>query len=342
MHKIILSLIFFICLSVAKSQEYKLEKLQKGREVSFRGLSIPNDSVAWVSGTKGTVIKTTDGGKNWVWLTAKGYEDYDFRSITAFSDKKAIMVNAGSPAVILLTEDGGDSWEKVHSYDIKEIFYDGIAFWDEKRGIVFGDPIEGKLQLLSTEDGGHTWLNISDDANVHMKTGEAAFAASGTGIRAVGNGLVWIGTGGAQARLLFSYNYGQSWTSYKVPIEQGESTQGIFSLAINGQKQLIAVGGDYKNFRNNNNVIQLSTNGITWHVPKTRLSGFKSCVEFVNDALVVSTGTSGTDLSDDGGQSWKLLDERGFNVVRSSESGKFVLFAGDKGNIYRLVKADQE
>src|SRR5690606_34067004 len=184
---------------------------------------IPNDSVAWITGTKGTIAKTTDGGKNWTWLIAKGYEDFDFRSVVAFSDKKAVMVNAGSPAVILLTEDGGESWEKVHSYDIKEIFYDGMGFWDEKRGIVFGDPIEGKLQLVATEDGGRTWLNISDEANVQMKAGEAGFAASGTSIRTVGNGLVWIGTGGTQARLLFSYNFGQSWTRYKVPSEQGET-----------------------------------------------------------------------------------------------------------------------
>lgn len=341
MNKFILSFIFFIVIGAAKGQQYKLEKLQEGNEVSFRGMSIPNDSVAWITGTKGTIAKTTDGGKNWTWLIAKGYEDFDFRSVVAFSDKKAVMVNAGSPAVILLTEDGGESWEKVHSYDIKEIFYDGMGFWDEKRGIVFGDPIEGKLQLVATEDGGRTWLNISDEANVQMKAGEAGFAASGTSIRTVGNGLVWIGTGGTQARLLFSYNFGQSWTSYKVPIEQGEASQGIFSLAINGQKQLVAIGGDYKNFKNNNNVIQLSGNGITWNAPKTRLSGFKSCVEFINDTLVIATGTSGTDLSMDSGQSWKLMDEKGYNVVRSSESGRFVLLAGDKGSIYRLVEPNK-
>ncbi|WP_166670671.1 YCF48-related protein [Olivibacter sp. XZL3] len=334
----LLSLVILFTVGTLKGQQFKLEMLQEGKDVSFRGMSIPSDSVAWISGTKGTIVKTTDGGENWTWLKTEGYEDFDFRSIVAFSDKKAIIVNAGSPAVILLTEDGGTSWKKVYSYDAKEIFYDGISFWDDKKGIVFGDPIEGKLQLLVTEDGGNTWMNISDDANVQMKDGEAGFAASGSSIRTAGNGLVWIGTGGTQARLLFSYNYGQSWTSYRVPIEQGEESQGIFSLAINDQKQLIAIGGDYKNFRNNNNIIQLSTNGMNWNAPKTRLSGYKSCVDFVDDTFVLATGTSGTDFSVDGGQSWKLLDEKSFHVVRASESGKLVLLAGDKGNIYRMVK----
>jgi len=319
------------------AQSFTLEKLQEGKDVSFRGISIPNDSVAWVSGSKGTLAKTTDGGVNWQWLTVAGYEELDFRSIIAFSAKKAMLVNAGSPAVILLTEDGGTSWQKVYSYDIENIFYNGISFWNEHNGIVFGDPIEGKLQLLTTEDGGKTWLNISDEANVEMKAGEACFAASGTSILTKGDGLVWIGTGGTQARLLFSYNYGKTWTSYKVPIEQGESSQGVFSLAINEQSQLIAVGGDYKNFKNNNNVIQLSSNGMTWTAPKSRLSGYKSCVRYINDKWVVATGTSGTDFSLDSGQTWKSLSEQAFNVAGVSATGKLVLFGGEKGTIYRLV-----
>lgn len=334
-YSILYLFLLILALSV-KGQSFQLEKLQDGRDVSFRGMAVLNDSIAWISGTKGTVVRTVDGGETWQWLTVEGYEDYDFRSISAFSEKKAIIVNAGSPAIILLTENGGDSWKKVYSYDIKEIFYDGIGFWDDKTGLVFGDPIAGKLQLLLTEDGGENWLNISDQANVEMQEGEAGFAASGTSILTAGDGLVWIGTGGKQARVLFSYNYGQAWTSYKVPIEQGEPTQGIFSLAVNEQKQLIAVGGDYKNFRNNNNVIQLSSNGATWVAPKTRISGYKSCVSYLSDSHAIATGTSGTDISTDAGQTWKLLSEQGFNVAKAAKNGKLVLLAGDKGTIYRL------
>ncbi|GAA4797573.1 YCF48-related protein [Olivibacter ginsenosidimutans] len=334
----ILYLSVFVLGFSVEAQTFQLAKVQEGKAVSFRGMAIPNDSVVWISGSAGTIAKTIDGGKNWQWLTAKGYEGLDFRSIVAFSDKKAIVVNAGKPAVILLTEDGGDSWQKVYSYDVEGAFYDGIGFWDEQKGIVFGDPIAGKLQVLSTEDGGKSWNNISDEANVEMKAGEAGFAASGTSIVTKDNGLVWIGTGGSQARLLFSYNYGKSWTSYQVPIEQGESSQGVFSIAINHQNQLIAVGGDYQNFKNNNNVIQLSSNGMTWAAPKSRLSGYKSCVRYINDTCVVATGTSGTDISMDGGQTWKSLSEQAFNVIAVSETGKLIFLAGEKGTIYQLTR----
>ncbi|QNL50046.1 oxidoreductase [Olivibacter sp. SDN3] len=334
--------VFFICLFLAlriptlSAQEFELTKLAEKEGVSFRGISIPTDRVAWISGTNGAIIKTDDGGENWQWLTVDGFEEMDFRSIKAFSKEKAVIVNAGSPAVVLLTTNGGESWERVYSYDHNDVFYDGIDFWDDERGIIFGDPIEGKLQLLITEDGGESWSDQSDQANVKLKKGEAGFAASGTSIRTEEGGLVWIGTGGTQARLLFSFNYGESWNSYKVPIEQGAASQGIFSLAVNGQKQLIAVGGDYEHYKNNNNVIQLSGNGTSWTVPKTRLSGYKSCVEYIDDQVVVATGTSGTDVSIDGGQHWKALSDMAFHVVKASADGKLVLLAGENGKVYRL------
>ena len=39
---------------------------------SFRGLSVVNDDVLWVSGSKGTVGKSIDGGKTWKFIVVKG------------------------------------------------------------------------------------------------------------------------------------------------------------------------------------------------------------------------------------------------------------------------------
>ena len=37
-----------------------------------------------------------------------------------------------------------------------------MDFWsdDEKHGIAFGDPIDGRLTLIKTDDGGDTWHDI--------------------------------------------------------------------------------------------------------------------------------------------------------------------------------------
>ncbi|RYG26334.1 MAG: oxidoreductase, partial [Chitinophagaceae bacterium] len=116
----------------------------------MRGLSVVSNDVAWVSGSAGHIGKTLDGGKTWEWQQPKGYEKLDFRDIEAFDEKNAIAVNAGSPAFIIRTNDGGKSWQEVYKNTDSLIFLDGMDFWDPMHGIIFGDPIKNKMQLLKT------------------------------------------------------------------------------------------------------------------------------------------------------------------------------------------------
>src|ERR1700722_11826249 len=82
-----------------------------GKPTSIRGLSVVDDSIAWLSGSKGTVAITHNGGKTWDWQQVKGFETSDFRDIEAFSDKEAIVMSSGTPALILKTTDGGINWK---------------------------------------------------------------------------------------------------------------------------------------------------------------------------------------------------------------------------------------
>src|SRR6201994_1475728 len=88
-----------------------IEVLQQGKPTSIRGLSVVDDNVAWVSGSKGTIAITTNGGKTWDWQQVKGFENADFRDIEAFSSKEAIIMSSGTPALILKTTDGGQNWK---------------------------------------------------------------------------------------------------------------------------------------------------------------------------------------------------------------------------------------
>lgn len=162
MKKILLSLLLVLPL-ISFAQSFSLKQLATGKNTSMRGLSVLSDSVAWVSGSGGYVGKTLNGGKTWEWMQPKGYEKLDFRDIEAFDKLKAIVVNAGSPAYILKTVDGGKNWTEVYKNTDSAIFLDGMAFWDNQQGIIFGDPIKNKMQLLKTTDGGMTWQDISSN-----------------------------------------------------------------------------------------------------------------------------------------------------------------------------------
>lgn len=317
------------------AQQYQLKPLVTDAKTSMRGLSVVNKKVIWVSGTKGTVGKSVDGGKTWNWMQPKGYEKLDFRDIQAFDQNKAIIVNAGSPAYILSTIDGGKTWRENYKNADSAAFFNGMDFWDGQNGMVFGDPINHQMQLLRTDDGGLTWKNISEQLKQPMQVGEAGFAASGTSIKAIGSGKVWIATGGVVANVYQSTNYGKSWKVFKCPIIQGESSTGVFSIDFFDEKNGVAVGGNYLNDKDNqNNVLLTSNGGKKWKKPIQPVSGYRSGVTFVTKDFLVATGTSGTDISIDGGKRWQRISDLSCNAVKSADG--LTILVGGNGRIYQL------
>ena len=333
------------CLLVAPffcaAQSYTIKPLNESAKTSLRGLSVVSDQVTWVSGSNGSIGKTVDGGKTWTWVKPKGYEKIDFRDIEAFDDKQAVIVGIASPAYILKTTDGGETWTENYKNVDSAIFLDGVSFWDKNRGIIFGDPINDQLQLLKTVDAGKIWQDISANLKTSLAKGEASFAASGTTIKTLPGGKTWIATGGTVSNIYFSPDYGQTWQVFKCPILQGENSTGPFSIDFLNEKIGVNVGGNYvKDKENANNILLTNDGGKTWQKPNTPVLGFRSGVTYLNAKTLVATGTSGTDLSTDGGQNWKHISDKSFNAVQKAKKGKVIVLAGDKGAIYQLDAAN--
>lgn len=319
------------------AQTYCLKSLNENTNTSLRGLSVVSDKITWVSGSNGSVGKTLDGGATWQWIKPKGYEKLDFRDIEAFDDRQAIIVNAGSPAYILKTIDGGTTWTETYKNTDTAIFLDGMGFWDKNKGIIFGDPINNKMQLLKTVDAGKSWVDISEHLKLPLAKGEAGFAASGTTIKTLSGGKVWIATGGMASNIYFSSDYGLNWQVFKCPIWQGENSTGPFSIDFYDAKNGVAVGGNYvKDKDNSNNILLTSDGGKTWQKPISPVLGYRSGVTYINAKTLIATGTSGTDISVDGGKTWKAISNISFNAVQKVKKGRQVLVAGNKGFIYQV------
>jgi photosystem II stability/assembly factor-like uncharacterized protein len=330
-----LVIIFQLLPFLLMGQSYKLEKVEINVTASFRGLSIADNKIAWLSGSQGWVGRSSDGGNSWQFNQVKGFENSDFRALYAFDDQHAIIANAGTPAHILITSDGGANWKSVYNNPHPDAFFDGIDFWDSKNGIIYGDPIDGKMLMLRTADGGLSWTEISGAPS--LEKGEASFAASGTGIRCTNKSQVMIATGGKVSRLWTSNDKGTTWSAITTPMIQGETTTGIFSLLQN-KKALIIVGGDYQkeNLTLNHNFYSLD-GGKNWLAPATPTRGYRECVEPATDKIVLATGPSGTDISYDRGINWQAFsDEKGLHVIRKARKGSLVMLAGGKGQVYRL------
>jgi photosystem II stability/assembly factor-like uncharacterized protein len=323
---------------IAAAQQITLEPINDGTNTSIRGLSVVDDQVAWVSGSNGQVGKTINGGKDWVWTKPMGFETLDFRDIEAFDDQRAVIVNAGSPAFILLTVDGGKNWRQTYVNRDSAVFLDGMDFWNNNQGIIFGDPMKGKLHLMRTQNGGLNWEDISENLKHEMKLGEAGFAASGTTIKTLGKGKVWVATGGAEANIYYSKNYGKKWQKFANPIIQGVNSTGPFSINFYNANKGIVVGGDYlKDKESLNNALYTTNGGKKWNKPKVSVSGYRSAVLYVDENLCIAAGSSGLDSSTDGGINWKNITDINLNAVQKAKSGKLILAAGNKGQIYRVA-----
>lgn len=271
-----------------------------------------------------------DGGLTWKFKQLENFEGVDFRCLYAFDSLQAIVANAGSPAAILKTIDGGKTWKEVYRNNATEIFLDGIDFWNSKEGMIYGDPIDGRMVILRSADGGESWSEMAEESRPKLEKGEASFAASGTGIRCYGDKKVVVATGGVVSRLWISNNKGVDWFPKEIPIVQGKNSTGIFSVAIN-RKQWIVVGGDYlADSLNWKSAFYSGNDGSTWSAPKTTVGGYRSCVEFISGKKWIVVGQGGMDASYDNGMNWKKLsDEKGLHVVRRSRGGKKILAAGN-------------
>lgn len=312
--------------------------LQQGKPTSIRGLSVVNDYVAWVSGSKGHIAITRDGGKTWSWQQVKGFENADFRDIEAFSDKEAVIMSSGTPALILKTADGGTSWQVKYRNSDTTYFFDAMDFANPKHGLVLGDPINNKFVLMETKDGGETWNMFKNQPDA--LPGEAAFAASGTCLRVDDDNSINIVTGGRRSRLLMLIEdkilTPGTWISIDLALVHGKSSQGAFSLANAGGT--VVVGGDYQKDQLTDSVAEYWYSNDehgrgTMVLANKPPSGFQSCVEFIQNNTLVSTGTPGSNITFDGGKTWKKIDDTSYNVCRKAKHGKLVLFAGNAGKI---------
>lgn len=313
---------------------------------SYRGLCAVSDKVVWVSGSRGSVLRTTNGGKTWDTLNPKGYARKDFRDVHAWNAKEAIVMSSGDSAIFLKTKDGGKHWSPVYVNNRKGVFFDDLDFNGDK-GIAVSDPYpwvstlpgEPAFLFVESQDRGENWI-IPDWLEKHpllpLDSTESMFAASGSILKLYTEGLR-LATGGNRPRLIdVSFRYPGLIHQVNVPVKQGAGC-GIYSFCEDDMGNLIAVGGSWQQIQSGDSSAAV-WNGLTAHADtcKTYPGGYRSgvCISS-NGQLAVTTGTNGTDISHDHGKNWKPYSTDGFNVCRFSR--KYLWLAGKASSGIRKI-----
>ncbi|MDP4267364.1 MAG: PKD domain-containing protein [Bacteroidota bacterium] len=163
----------------------------------------------YISGTEGSVFKTTDGGTTWNKLSINVTDEIKHLFFTDSIHGYAISANN-----VFKTNDGGINWT------IQNLFpsiLSSIYFIDGLNGFITAD----KGKIFKTSDAGKTWVSINTPATDNLN--DISFADKVTGCIVGNNGVI-----------LRTTNAGQSWTSNPADTSKAAFTNIHFINSTNG------------------------------------------------------------------------------------------------------------
>jgi len=244
-----------------------------GTTVGLRGIDSVDGTVAWASGTDGTVLRTIDGGAHWTRCAvpdaAKDGATLDFRGVQAFDARTIFVMSSGKGLLSRLykTTDGCKKWKLVFKNPEKNGFWDAIGFPQRHQnpqgqkisgwmdGWLLGDPVEGRFSLFRTANSGKDWYKQKNDSLRADPSKQGAFAASNSSLL-VDSGTPDFGSGGSGGAHLYSQSTitictddclpadillngkDDKWLVQSVPIGHDSESSGIFSIAARSQPRL--------------------------------------------------------------------------------------------------------
>jgi photosystem II stability/assembly factor-like uncharacterized protein len=309
--------VFLLLLLALAADESWWSVQSTGVDSNLRGIAAVvhrSGTVLWVTGSKGTILRSADAGQTWNPVHIAGTENLDFRGVQTFDGKTVYVmsIGAGEQSRIFKSSDGGQHWDTQYTDKRKSFFLDALVCSEATHCFALSDPVDGKFLLLATNDGDH-WKELPRDRMPAALPKEGVFAASNSSLLLYGKSELYFATGGPSARVFHSPDLGQTWDVTDTPVVSGKPSQGIFSIVRAGDT-VVVVGGDYSEpSRKEKTAGYSSDEGKTWHLAEDLPKGFRSSVDTF-DAGFVAVGPNGAETSRDGIH-WLPIDSPELNAV---------------------------
>ena len=300
---------------------------------SILSVCFANRDAGWRVGEHGSIEKTVDGGKTWIYQSKTSSSD-EFVSVD-FVDRYLGWVL--SPSSIFHTSDGGSNWRR-------QYFSNNIPFTPRLNQLFFIDALNGwavgadyasgwRAAILHTSDGGNHWEKQPTerwaelravcfiDQNVGWAVGD-----TGTILSTIDGGAHWNRKGGSTTEQLTAVNFvdphhgwiggeqevlrtedgGVQWhpCTYGQPTQSLHFVDSLNGWAVGGYSWPDAVPGNHvqKSAGITGYVFHSNDGGRTWE-EQFRDRAIIRSVKFVNATVGWAVGSK-VWHTEDGGKNW--------------------------------------
>jgi ELWxxDGT repeat protein len=118
---------------------------------ALNDVDFATDDIVFTVGGNGTILKSTDSGKNWIKINSG--TTVDLAHVQFVTSQVGYILGNYYNDVILKTENGGDNWFPLDLNKQGYYYLDNIYFVNELTGFVIGQ----NGQIFKTSDGGQNW-----------------------------------------------------------------------------------------------------------------------------------------------------------------------------------------
>ncbi len=112
-----------------------------GVTTTLYSVSAVDNNTVWICGAGGKVLRTTNGGTNWV-LTTTPNATLDLYNIWGIDADNALVTGSSSTAYVYKTVNGGANWTQVFSETGG--FTNVIIKISSSKYAILGDPVGGR------------------------------------------------------------------------------------------------------------------------------------------------------------------------------------------------------
>jgi len=309
------SLFFFFCHNAfSQSAWYWNKPLPTGNILNSIHFTSPNTGFA--AGSLGTIIKTTNAGKNWFPLSSGTSKDL----FEIFSISDNIVFAVGAYGIILKSENGGDSWiekQNLYPHQLHDIF-----FINKNTGYAAG--LGGTV--LKTTDAGEVWLR-------QLRNNNSSFFC-------ISFFNAYVGIAAGYQSIFLTTNGGISWTDHSSIVYPATGINGVCHIS---NTTIYAAGNSRRGA-----FYKTTDGGVNWTTESLELDNLdKGTVDLVKSMSFVNahtgfivTGSGNILKTFDAGNTWSkdssFKHSGKISVMQDIHANsKCIMIAGAGGTVFK-------